>query len=222
MPIEWSNWASSDGIRIEDRALQKIIMMLLLLTPAIKVSRLSEGLIDSYKIVRTTSASAVLKRIEEEIVKVHFFESSSKLEQYLVESNPESSSDYSTFGELAYCTYTRPADAEKQIDNLKEVKQASVDSGYAKEESEIIKATFFRLDSFFRHLRNGIAHGCIRKFSQNNIAYYLIFDISKNKDKDTDSEFLSAIFILSEEKLIKLCNMLNSMKIKSKNVENAH
>lgn len=166
-----------------------LIDELLIGNPAIGVSAQSEDFVSRYKINTTTKAEKFLAKINK-IVTLNWEDTTKQLENRL-EQDHRLYVDDSTGENYAAMTLSKPKETIQRIEKLTQKARSS---------RGIIRERFLEIDSFFRHIRNSLAHGRFDRFQKDNQTFYFFQDQYKNS--------ISAQLIISKTTLSELIKLV--------------
>ena len=172
MDIDYLGWIPEDCHLDENRAW--IVEKYLLKSLAVGASKRSRGFIDELEIRHSSSAEALLKRLESDDFRFDFKNNAHEVESYVVELEGLPWE----LGEYYVCTRS---DKKALIDAVSELDEyIAVDSSSLADEGlPQIKERFREVDAVFRHLRNAIAHGCFRYEAGDQPALFSLTSINK-------------------------------------------
>lgn len=177
-----------------------LIRELLVGSPALGVSAQSDGFISRFNIADNESASSFLSEIEK-LVSIEWLKSAKSLEEYLERESLIDSKDWLNTDFAAMVKPDRfNSDFPKSISDAQQ-------SSSRKPQTKLTKINFIKIDSFFRHIRNALAHGTFARFEKNGGTVYAF------QDKNFDG-FVSARAVISKSKLSKLIKLIESVDTK--------
>lgn len=175
--ICFDRWVSKNDFVISDEV-KCLFEWFVLGTPAIGVSKRSEGFIKYISITTTLDAESLFSYLtDNEKIEITVFDASSDLES-AVKAKEMVRSEFWEEGEFVYFVRTENEEANKQIKELEEYRSAE-QSALMHEQTSIIKRRFFNIDALFRHMRNALAHGCFVEFDRQGSVSYFMFDINQ-------------------------------------------
>ena len=165
-----------------------LIDELLIGSPAIGVSAQSEDYISRFKINNTAKAEKFLARINE-IAPLKWENNVKQLENRLKQDH-RLCIDELADENYAAMILSKPKPATHRIEELAKKSKSS---------KGIVKERFLEIDSFFRHVRNSLAHGLFSRLQKENQTFYLLQDQYKSG--------ISAQLIMSKTTLSELIEL---------------
>lgn len=165
------------------------IQELLVRTPAVNVSYLSEGFVERYSVFSLDGAVALRELLTDGVDICNNVSSAESLKGVLT-TNDLLLNEFWNRGEFIVMTINTPEKVEEKLtESIRKSK-----AGLADRRISSIKKEFRWLDSLFRHLRNSMAHGQFRRVEANFGAAYIFQDANADKN-------ISARIVLSEKRL---------------------
>lgn len=177
-----------------------LIRELLVGSPALGVSAQSSGFISRFNITDDKSASDFLSEIEK-IISIEWLKSAKSLKEYLERENLIDSRNWLN---TDFVAMTKPDQFNSNFPkSISDIQQNTSE----KPQTKLTKINFIKIDSFFRHIRNALAHGTFTRFEKNGETAYAF------QDKNSDG-FVSARAVISKPKLSKLIELTGSVDTK--------
>lgn len=179
-----------------------LIKEFLIGTPAIGLSKQSSGFISRFSVNETADAEVLLDEICQGL-DVYWHESAEQLKESLINSDRLGDIFWKR-GEFASMvtssTVTRAI--KPMLEAIEKNKTARTE-----QKTRLVRSKYEKADTFFRHIRNAIAHGSFRRIGNGSSALYAFQD--ENRDG-----FISARMVISEK---HLRDIITSMREFEKN-----
>lgn len=166
-----------------------LIKELLIGTPALELSKQSSGFISRFSADKVADAEVLLDDITQGL-EIHWLETAEKLEDNLATLD-RLGNDFWKYGEFASMVISHTASpAIKPL--LKEIEESK--TARAEQKAKLVLRKYEKVDTFFRHIRNALAHGSFKRIETTPVALYAFQD-------ENQYGFISARMVISEEHL---------------------
>ncbi len=169
-----------------------LIKELLIGTPALELSKQSSGFISRFSADKVADAEVLLDDITQGL-EIYWLETAEKLEDNLTALD-RLGNDFWKYGEFASMVISHTASpAIKPL--LKEIEESR--TARAEQKAKLVLRKYEKVDTFFRHIRNALAHGAFKRMDNTPSALYAFQD-------ENQYGFISARMVISEERLRKI------------------
>lgn len=176
-----------------EKKLQRYLQRFVFECEAIGCSKQRKGFIDDLTVnnaKRLNNFFIYLLLEESSEIKVRYFDSVEKLSAALVEDKLDGDDFLDSDIQFVYFVFNGITQTNKRVNQLPEFKSKRSNK---KTKLKPVKAKYYRLDSFFRHLRNSLAHGQCLAFCNSSGTAMWAFQDSNAKD------LITSRFLVSEQ-----------------------
>ena len=177
--LDTSSWVRTGDIKLSEEAVC-LFEWFVLGTPAIGVSKRSEGFIRNAHIHTTLDAEALFSSLSNQAAPIRVFDKSAELRTE-VEKLEQREKDFWIDGEQILIVKGDSSSATDEIKQLPEYQRAKT-SALKNEQTSIVIRRFLNIDTLFRHIRNALAHGCYFEFELSGKPAFFLFDINQYKE----------------------------------------
>lgn len=168
------NWSTFLANRVDD-GMERVIRNYVFGSLSVGCSKMHDSFIEHYRIHRSSQAEAKLERFCDEITIKYDFKKVDELEEFL-DKKVKDDLEFWQKEEQYYFWVSHKTEVRNLV-RLNNIIPEDADNV----EEKIVIERFYELDSFYRHIRNAIAHGQFIKIRINNDPVLLFFDNTIDK-----------------------------------------
>lgn len=168
------NWSTFLANRVDD-GMERVIRNYVFGSLSVGCSKMHDSFIEYYRIHRSSQAEAKLERFCDEITIKYDFKKVDELEEFL-DKKVKDDLEFWQKEEQYYFWVSHKTEVRNLV-RLNNIIPEDADNV----EEKIVIERFYELDSFYRHIRNAIAHGQFIKIRINNDPVLLFFDNTIDK-----------------------------------------
>lgn len=156
--------------------LNRVIRLFLICSPAYDVTHMAQSFIESMNITKSAVAEQFVEEMKKELgVSIDFCDDALEVERHI-----EGFADDPWDSESEYLVCVR-SKKESLTNAVKQATDYGRDAAnqLEKKANENILRRFYEVDAVYRHLRNGLAHGCFRLVERGGNQYLFFFNVNE-------------------------------------------